>query len=216
MALTLVIGNKNYSSWSLRPWLALRMADIAFTEVRVPLYTPESKPEILRYSPAGKVPILIDGDITVWDSLAILEYLAERFPQNKLWPADAAQRAHARAVCAEMHSGFAAMRSNLGMNLRRTFPDHATTPDVLADIARVQTIWAECLAQSGGPFLFGTFGHADAMYAPVVTRFLTYSVPGDATLRRYMDAIRALPAMQEWYRAAASEAEVLPQFERAM
>ena len=211
--LKLVIGNKNYSSWSMRPWVAMRASGIAFEETRVPLYQPASKTEILKYSPAGKVPVLIDDNVTVWDSLAILEYLADRFPGKQLWPAAPAQRAHARAVCAEMHSGFAALRANLCMNLRRTFTTHAQTPEVLADIARIRAIWTDCLSASGGPFLFGAFGNADAMYAPVVTRFVTYSVAVDETLRRYMAAVRALPAVEEWYRAAALETEVLPQFE---
>ncbi len=214
MAYTLVIGNKNYSSWSLRPWLALRVAGIPFDEVRIPLYVPGSKEQILRHSPAGKVPVLVTPDVTVWESLAILEFLAEQHPDAKLWPADATQRARARAVSTEMHGGFAALRSNLGMNLRKTFPDHPTTPEVLADIARVQALWNGCLERSGGPFLFGTFTNADAMFAPVVTRFLTYSVKTDAASTRYMSAVRALPAMDEWYAAGRQETEVLPQFER--
>jgi len=214
VAYTLVIGNKNYSSWSLRPWLALRVAGIPFDEVRIPLYVPGSKEQILRYSPAGKVPVLVAPDATVWESLAILEFLADRHTEAKLWPAGSAQRARARAVSTEMHGGFAALRSNLGMNLRRTFPDHATTPEVLADLARVQALWNDCLARSGGPFLFGAFTNADAMFAPVVTRFITYSVKVDAASARYMAAVRALPAMNEWYAAARQETEVLPQFER--
>jgi glutathione S-transferase len=214
VAYTLVIGNKNYSSWSLRPWLALRVAGIPFEEIRISLYVPGSKQQILRHTPAGKVPVLVVPDVTVWESLAILEYLAERHPEAGLWPADAAQRAHARAVSTEMHAGFAALRANLTMNLRKTFPDHPATPEVMADIARIQTIWTECLKRSGGPFLFGAFGNADAMFAPVVTRFLTYSVKADAASSRYMTAVRALPALDEWYAAARQEAEVLPQFER--
>jgi glutathione S-transferase len=214
MAYTLVIGNRNYSSWSLRPWLALRVAGISFEEVRIPLYVPGSKQQILRHTPAGKVPVLVAPEVTVWESLAILEYLAERHPEAWLWPADAAQRAHARAVSTEMHAGFAALRANLTMNLRKTFPDYPATPEVMADIARIQTIWTECLNRSGGPFLFGTFGNADAMFAPVVTRFITYSVNVDAACARYMAAVRALPALDEWYAAARQEAEVLPQFER--
>jgi glutathione S-transferase len=214
MAYTLVIGNRNYSSWSLRPWLALRVAGISFEEVRIPLYVPGSKQQILRHTPAGKVPVLVAPEVTVWESLAILEYLAERHPEAWLWPADAAQRAHARAVSTEMHAGFAALRANLTMNMRKTFPDYPATPEVMADIARIQTIWTECLNRSGGPFLFGTFGNADAMFAPVVTRFITYSVNVDAACARYMAAVRALPALDEWYAAARQEAEVLPQFER--
>lgn len=214
MAYTLIIGNKNYSSWSLRPWLALRVAGIPFDEVRIPLYLPGSKDQILRHSPAGKVPVLVTPEVTVWESLAILEYLADRHPAAQLWPADPVDRARARAVSTEMHGGFAALRSNLGMNLRRTFPDHAVTTDVLADIARVQALWNDCLDRSGGPFLFGAFTNADAMFAPVVTRFLTYSVKADAVSARYLATVRALPAMDEWYAAALRETEVLPQFER--
>jgi glutathione S-transferase len=210
----LVIGNKNYSSWSMRPWLAMRVAGIGFEEIRVPLYQPESKPEILKYSPAGKVPILIKAETSVWESLAILEYLSECFTEKKLWPADPARRAYARTICAEMHVGFPALRANLTMNLRRTFATHSTAPDVLADIARVQEIWSKCLAKSGGPFLFGAFGNADAMFAPVVTRFLTYSVAANETSRHYMSAVRNLPAVEEWYQAAMRETEILPQFER--
>jgi len=212
--LKLVIGNKNYSSWSMRPWLAMRVSGIDFGEVSIPLYKPDSRSKILKYSPAGKVPVLIDAGTSIWESLAILEYLAERFAEKKLWPADPGQRARARSICTEMHAGFPALRANLCMNLRRTFATHSTAPEVLADISRVQEIWSECLAESGGPFLFGAFGNADAMYAPVVTRFLTYSVAANETSRRYMSAVRALPAVEEWYRAAARETEVLPQFER--
>ncbi len=214
MVYTLVIGNKNYSSWSLRPWLALRVAGIPFEEIRIPLYGPGSKQQILRHSPAGKVPVLVAPEVTVWESLAILEYLADRHPEAALWPADSAQRAHARAVSTEMHAGFAALRANLTMNVRKTFPDHPATPDVMADIARIQAIWKECLQRSGGPFLFGAFGNADAMFAPVVTRFITYSIKADAASARYIAAIRALPALNEWYDAARGETEVLPQFER--
>ena len=213
MAYTLVIGNKNYSSWSLRPWLALRVAGVPFDEVRIPLYSPGSKEQILRHSPAGKVPVLVTPEVTVWESLAILEFLADRHPEARLWPADPAQRARARAVSTEMHAGFAALRANLGMNLRKTFPDHATAPEVLTDIARVQALWNDCLDRSGGPFLFGAFTNADAMFAPVVTRFLTYSVKTDAASARYMAVVRALPALDEWYAAARQETEVLPQFE---
>lgn len=213
--LTLVIGNRNYSSWSLRPWLAMRHCAIPFGEVRIPLYGAASKQAILCHSPAGKVPVLIAPEATVWESLAILEYLAERFPDRRLWPSDAAERAHARAICAEMHAGFAALRSNLCMNLRRRFSGHSTAPEVLADIARIQAIWSHCLERSGGPFLFGVFSNADAMFAPVATRFITYSVAMSAPCAGYVSKLRALPAMEEWYRAALQETEILPQFEPA-
>jgi len=198
----LVIGNKNYSSWSLRPWLAMKVLGLAFDEVRIPLYGPGSKEQILRYSPAGRVPILRDGDTVVWDSLAILEYLAERHRQ--LWPADAAQRAKARAISAEMHSGFAALREHMSMNTRKRYRGKGRTPEVLADIARIDDIWA----QAKGPFLFGAFTAADAMYAPVVLRFRTYEV--EVRQKSYMDAMLALSAMREWIEAAEREPESIP------
>src|SRR6202030_2914832 len=180
MALKLVIGNKNYSSWSMRPWLALRANNIDFEEVLIPLYTGEAdKKRILDVSLAGKVPVLIDGDVTVWDSLAIIEYLAERFPEKRLWPQDRTQRAHARSVSAEMHSGFAALRNECGMNLHRPVGAIALSREAHADIARIQQIWTECRERYGklGPFLFGNFSGADAMFAPVVHRFRIYAIP---------------------------------------
>ena len=199
----LVIGNKNYSSWSLRPWLAMKVLGIAFDEVRIPLYQPGSKERILGYSKAGKVPILRDGDTVVWDSLAILEYLAERHPQ--LWPADRAERAKARSVAAEMHSGFAKLREHMSMNTRKHYPGKGRTPESLADVARVDEIWS----QAKGPFLFGAFSAADAMYAPVVLRFRTYAV--EVRKQSYMDAMLALPAMREWIEAAEREPESIPE-----
>jgi len=195
----LVIGNKNYSSWSLRPWIAMKVLGIAFDEVRIPLYQPGSKERIHGYSQAGKVPILRDGDTVVWDSLAILEYLAERHPH--LWPADRAQRAKARSISAEMHSGFAKLREHMSMNILKRYPGKGRTPEVLADIARIDAIWSE----AKGPFLFGAFCAADAMYAPVVLRFRTYEV--QVRKQSYMDAMLTLPAMQEWIEAAEREAE---------
>jgi glutathione S-transferase len=203
----LVVGNKNYSSWSLRPWLAMKVLGIPFREQRVPLYGAGSKEELLRHSPAGKVPVLVDGDLAVWDSLAILETLAERNPG--LWPADAAQRARARSISAEMHSGFANLRNHMSMNVRRRFPDKGRTPEVLAEIRRIVEIWSACR----GPFLFGAFCAADAMYAPVVLRFRTYEVELPPVCRAYADAVLALPALQEWMRDAERETETLPQFE---
>jgi glutathione S-transferase len=204
----LVIGNKNYSSWSLRPWLAMKVLGIPFEEKRVPLYGPESKRELLRYSPAGKVPCLVDGELRVWDSLAILEYLAERHPG--LWPAEATLRARARSVSAEMHSGFPNLRQHMSMNVRKRHPGKGRTPEVLAEIARIVEIWGE----ARGPFLFGPFCAADAMYAPVVLRFRTYEVELPAACRAYADAVLALPALQEWMRDAGRETESLPQFEQ--
>ena len=179
MTLTLVIGNKNYSSWSMRPWLALRANDIAFDEIFIPLYTGDAdKKRILDFTRSGKVPALIDGDITVWDSLAIIEYLAERFPEKHLWPLDRADRAHARSISAEMHSGFAAIRNECGMNLHRPVGAIELSADARANIARIQQIWIECRERfkASGPFLFGAFGAADAMFAPVVHRFRTYAI----------------------------------------
>src|ERR1700716_829831 len=187
MALKLVIGNKNYSSWSMRPWLALRANNIAFDEVLIPLYTDNKadKDRILSFTLSGKVPALIDGDVTIWDSLAILEYLAEKFPEKKLWPQDSASRAHARSISAEMHSGFAALRNECGMNLHRAVRAIALSDDARANVARVQEIWSECHRRYGGPFLFGPFSAADAMYAPVVHRFRTYAIEVLPGARQY-------------------------------
>lgn len=213
--LTLVIGNKNYSSWSLRPWLAMKQSGIAFDESRIPLYQPQSKAQLLEHSPAGKVPVLHDADITVWDSLAICEYLAERFPQSSLWPQDARDRAHARAVSAEMHSGFPNLRSCMPMNLRSSYPGRGHTPEVDAEIARIAAMWSDCRERHAarGPFLFGVFSIADAMYAPVATRFITYAVDLPPVCAQYVERLRALPALQAWYAAARIETEILPQSE---
>ena len=220
--LTLVIGNKNYSSWSLRPWIYLRQQGIAFEEVNVSLYQGDYKAQLARYTPAGKVPVLVDGSTTVWDSLAILEYLAERFNDKPGWPAAPAARALARSVSAEMHSGFQGLRQNLCMNVRKVLPwrpagtPDAWPPEVLTEVARIEAAWAQCRAQRScdGPFLFGQFSIADAMYAPVVWRFAGYSVPLGASARAYVDAMLALPAMREWHAAAVAETITLPQFEK--
>jgi len=213
--LTLVIGNKNYSSWSLRPWLLLRHAAIPFTERRIALYGETSKEEIRRYSPSGKVPALVDGDVTVWESLAICEYLAERHPEKQLWPADSKARAFARAVSSEMHAGFARLRTHMSMNCRKRWPDKGRAPGVQDDIDRVAAVWNSCRAGFGtdGPFLFGQFSIADAMFAPVVLRFETYVVPLDAMCRAYSDTMLALPALQQWIEGGRAETEVLTQFE---
>ncbi|WP_249164478.1 glutathione S-transferase family protein [Bradyrhizobium jicamae] len=214
--LKLVIGNKNYSSWSLRPWLALRANGIPFEEVFIPLYTDQAdKDRILGFSRAGKVPTLVDGDVTVWDSLAIIEYLAERFPEAKLWPADRAARAHARAISAEMHSGFAALRNECGMNLHRPIRPVTLSDDARANVDRIQEIWADCHARYGrqGPFLFGAFSGADAMYAPVVHRFRTYAIPVKAEARHYVDAMTSLAAFQEWTRDGLVETLLIDRFE---
>jgi glutathione S-transferase len=216
MALTLVIGNKNYSSWSMRPWLALKAAGIAFDEVQIPLYTGEAdKQRILKFTPSGKVPALVDGDITVWDSLAIIEYAAEKFPDARLWPEDRASRAHARSISAEMHSGFGALRNECGMNLHRPVGAKALSADARADIARIQQSLGECRQRYGklGPYLFGAFSGADAMYAPVVHRFRTYAIEVSPAVRDYMAAMMALPAFQDWTRAALAETLVIEKFE---
>ena len=214
-ALKLVIGNKNYSSWSMRPWLALRANDIAFDEVFIPLYTDNKadKDRILSFTPSGKVPVLIDGDVTVWDSFAIIEYLADKFPEKQLWPRQPAARAHARAISAEMHSGFVALRSECGMNLHRPVGAVALSDDARANIARVQDIWAECYRRYGGPFLFGGFGAADAMYAPVVHRFRTYAIELAPAARPYFDAMSSLPAFQQWTSDGLAETLVIARFE---
>jgi glutathione S-transferase len=211
----LVIGNKVYSSWSLRAWVYMTHNGLAFEERRVPLYQPESKPELLAYSPSGKVPVLIEGSLVVWDSLAIMEYLAERHPQTRGWPRDRDDRAHARAISSEMHSGFASLRQSLPMNLRRKAGPHTWGADVDADIDRVVAIWEGCRARHGaaGPFLFGPFGIADAMYAPVAFRFQLYGVDLSAAARGYCDTVLALPAMRAWQEEALRETEVLPQLE---
>ncbi|MCW5688794.1 MAG: glutathione S-transferase family protein [Pseudolabrys sp.] len=212
MSFTLVIGNKNYSSWSMRPWIAMKAAGIAFDEVLIPLYGEGSAEAILKYSPAGKVPILHDGDVAIWDSLSILEYLAEKFPDAGLWPKDTAARALARSVSAEMHSGFQPLRQHCTMNLWLPPKPRPMPQEVYDNMKRIETIWADCRARygKGGPFLFGErFGNADAMYAPVVARFHNYGLPvGQATLA-YMDAVRATPAWKEWEEAGLKETWVL-------
>jgi glutathione S-transferase len=216
MTLKLVIGNKNYSSWSMRPWLALRVNDIAFEEVFIPLYTGDAdKQRILNFSRAGKVPTLIDGDVTVWDSLAIIEYLAERFPEARLWPEDRADRAYARSISAEMHSGFMALRNECPMNLHRPVREVALSQDARANIARIQEIWLDCRERHGqrGPFLFGAFGAADAMFAPVVYRFHSFAIDGAPKVRAYMDTMLALPAVEEWTKAGLAETLLIDRVE---
>lgn len=209
----LIIGNKNYSSWSLRPWLALRYWNIPFEEILIPLYRPESKAAIFQYSPSGKVPVLLDGDTPIWDSLAILEWVAEqvagRGTAEQCWPKDPTVRAIARSVSAEMHSGFLALRTQLSMDLKAQ-KSYVNTAELQQDIDRIQLIWYNCRNQFGqqadGPFLFGQFSIADAMYAPVVSRFRTYGVQLGSVPQAYADTIWALPAMQNWTAAAIGEA----------
>jgi glutathione S-transferase len=216
MTLKLVIGNKNYSSWSMRPWLALRANNIAFEEIFIPLYTGDAdKKRILDFTGSGKVPVLVDGEVAIWDSLAIIEYLAERFPQARLWPEDRADRAHARSISAEMHSGFAALRNECGMNLHRPVGAITLSAEARADIARIQQIWIACRERHGksGPFLFGAFGGADAMFAPVVHRFRIYAIAVTPEVRRYMDAMTSLPAFAEWTSAGLAETLIIEKFE---
>jgi len=206
----LIIGNKNYSSWSFRPWIGMKAVGIAFEERVISLNDPEFKRAIAPVSQNGKVPALDDDGVHVWESLAILEYLAEKFPHAGLWPADPSARAHARAVAAEMHGGFAALRGECPMNFWRPVTRRELSADALADVARVDAMWSECRVRYGGPFLFGAFGAADAMYAPVVSRFHTYAVEVGERSRAYMDAVMALPAWREWKEAALKEPWILP------
>jgi glutathione S-transferase len=217
MTLKLVIGNKNYSSWSMRPWLAMRASNVAFDEVMIPLYTDDKadKERILGFTRSGKVPALIDGEVTVWDSLSIIEYVAERFPQARLWPEDRALRAHARSISAEMHSGFLPLRQECGMNLHRPIRAAALSPDARADVARIEQIWIECRERHGrlGPFLFGKFSAADAMFAPVVHRFRTYAIEVAPQAQAYMDTMMAQPAFAEWTQAGLAETLLIERFE---
>lgn len=202
--LTLVIGTKRYSSWSMRPWLACKAAGADFAEVEIALRQPGTKAEILAWSPSGQVPLLVHGQTRIWDSLAICEYLAELFPEAGLWPADRTARAVARAVSAEMHSGFRPLRMACSMDVCAVTPMAEIPEDVQADIARIQAVWADCRARfgQGGPFLFGRFSIADCMYAPVVTRFRTYAVPLSPVAEDYCRTIEALPALKEWVAGA--------------
>lgn len=205
--LTLVIGSKNYSSWSLRPWLVLKQAGIEFSEICILLDTPTTRQEILRYSPAGRVPVLLHDTLTIWDSLAICEYLAERSPDARLWPEDKSARAIARSISSEMHAGFQNLRQNMPMNCRARLPGIAREPGVQEDIDRISAIWRDCRQNfpADGELLFGHFTIADAMFAPVVSRFITYDVKLDSTAAAYANAIWSLPTVQEWVTAASSE-----------
>jgi glutathione S-transferase len=215
MGLTLVIGNKNYSSWSLRPWIAMKVAGIPFSETVISLDAPDFKQRIQALSPTGKVPVLADGDMHVWESLAIIEYLADKFPKAGLWPADPAARAHARTIAAEMHAGFQSLRRHCPMNVWRPVQPRELTPEVSQDVKRIDDMWGDCRARFGknGPFLFGAFTAADAMYAPVVSRFHTYGIDVSAVARAYMKAVMALPAWAEWSAAARQEPWVLERCE---
>lgn len=212
----LMIANKGYSSWSQRAWLVLSHFGIPFEEILQPLYVDGWKEAILKVSPSGKVPCLIDGDITVWESLAIIEYIAELRPDLPIWPRERAARAFARAISAEMHAGFMALREAYNTNWRRTYPWKARSEAALDDGARVMAIWNEARQRfgAGGPFLFGDFTAADAMYAPVVSRFHTYSWPVDAVSAAYMAAIRALPAYASWEAAGKAEPWTIARYEQ--
>ena len=212
--LKLYIGNKNYSSWSLRPWLLMRQAGIAFEEVqlRFDSFAPGSqfKQALASISPTGKVPVLVDGPLAVWDTLAIVETLAEWFPDKGVWPQDAAARAQARSVCAEMHSGFGALRSACPMNIEAHLPEVGALawrdqPEVRADVERLTGLWSGLLDAHGGPMLFGSFSAADAFFAPVCMRLLTYALPVPEPIAAYIGRVCALPAMQEWTAGALAE-----------
>jgi glutathione S-transferase len=210
--LTLCIGNKNYSSWSLRPWLALKHAGAAFKEILIPLAQPDSTELLRRHSPSRRVPVLRHGALVLWESMAICEYVAELFPAARLWPADREARAVARAVANEIHGGFGDLRQNMAMDIRSRWPLGARLKAAQSDIDRVMEIWRDCRERFGspgahgaGPYLFGGFTNADAMFAPVATRFVTYGVPLDAVSRSYVEAIANIPAMKEWTSAAETE-----------
>ena len=205
-AATLTISSRNYSSWSLRGWLLAKLAGLEFEVVVVPPDDADARKELLLLSPSILVPRLTHDGIRVWDTLAIAEYLNEVCPRSLL-PEDRAARAHCRAICGEMHSGFTSLRAALPMNLKRKFPGHKVWTKAVADIERVTAIWRECLTTYGGPYLFGSISMADAMYAPVVTRFRTYDVALDAQCEAYADRILALAEMREWIAAAALEPE---------
>ena len=205
--LKLVIANKLYSSWSLRPWMVLRASGIAFEEIQIPLRQDDSRARVLEHSPSGKVPALIDGDQVIWESLAIIEYLAESHPDKAIWPQNRAARAHARAIASEMHSGFQALRAGCPMNLGARYKTPEMTDVMSGCVNRIEEIWADARAQFGGKgrYLYGAFSAADAMYAPVASRLDTYQIPVSAGSRSYMDAILGHRAFQEWRTAALAE-----------
>ncbi|NRR30825.1 glutathione S-transferase family protein [Oxalobacteraceae bacterium] len=215
--LTLIIGNKNYSSWSMRPWVVLNGFGIPFQEVRVLLDQPDTSNKIAAYSASGRVPVLLAGEMTIWDSLAICEYLAEQFPELHLWPQDVAARAMARSVCAEMHSGFTGLRTAMSMNIRARYPGKGRTNEAQADIGRISEIWEECLSRFGHhQFLFGEFSIADAFYAPVVLRFRTYGVSMAPALNAYCERVLAHPSVARWVYEAEAETEMAPKHDADM
>jgi glutathione S-transferase len=211
--LILYVGNKNYSSWSFRPWIAMEAAGVPFTDQMIPFDFPAGNPRFATISPTAKVPVLHDGAVRVWESLAIIEYVAELFPDAGIWPKDRAARAEARAISMEMLSGFRALRNGCPMNLRR-IPANIDLPDgVMDDVARIETIWTGLLSRSGGPFLFGDFSAADAMYAPVVNRFEAYCLTRNEAVLAYMARMKAHPAWQKWQAAALAEPWIVPEDE---
>ncbi len=212
--LTLVIGNYNYSSWSLRPWFFLRQAGIPFQTERIPLNCPASEQALAVLPSNHTVPILRDGALEVWDSLAILEHIAERHPEARAWPTEPEKRALARSVAAEMHASFHRLRRQLPMNCRRAPCAVPLSPEVEADVQRIRSIWRSCLERCDGDWLCGDFSIADAMYAPVASRFHSYDVVLDARSRAWVDRVLALPAMRQWYAAAHAESERIELFER--
>jgi len=203
----LIIGNKNYSSWSLRPWILLKYFRVPFDEVLIPLYEGDFKAKILKYSPNGKVPALVHGAVHVWESLAICDYIADLYPKKRIWPQKKADRAWARSISTEMHAGFSNLRMNMPMNLRGSYPGKGRLPEVEKDIARIIELWTECRTKfkKKGPFLFGHFTVADAMFAPVVTRFRTYGVATDGLAAEYVKTMLELPAFKEWEAAGVKE-----------
>ena len=213
----LVIGNKNYSSWSFRPWIAMTALGISFEEILIPFGTPLGNPDfrarVAAYTPTGLVPVLIDDDVQVWETLAIMEYLAEKFPDKHLWPADVKARAQARAISSEMHAGFGALRSECPVNLRRPIRERALPEAARANVARVDAMWSDCRAKYGGPFLFGKFCAADAMYAPMVAQLNTYGQKVSREALAYMETMMALPAWAEWRAAALKETWIVPEDE---
>ncbi|MGB3878730.1 MAG: glutathione S-transferase family protein [Shinella zoogloeoides] len=211
--LVLYVGNKNYSSWSFRPWIAMAAADVPFTDRVIPFDFAAGNPEIRKVSPTGRVPLLQHGDVKVWESLAIIEYVAELFPDAGIWPSDRVARAEARAISMEMLSGFRALRNACPMNIRRTPGSIDLADGVTEDVARIETIWKDALARSGGPFLFGGFSAADAMYAPVVNRLEIYRLTRDEAILAYMARMKAHPAWQRWQAAALAEPWIVPEDE---
>ncbi len=220
MPLKLIVANKAYSSWSLRPWLLMAANHIPFEEVVIPLYHDDSPRKILKYSPTGKLPALVDGDIVVWESLAIVEYLAESFPKKAIWPKEPAARAHARSLSAEMHAGFVALRTHCGTNFRRTPKRLDLAPEiaalVAADVARIEKAWAGARKNfgAGGPFLFGGFCAADAMFAPVVNRLHIYDLPVGRAAKAYMKTMLDMPAYRAWLADGAAESWVIEAYEK--